>query len=449
VFSPHDISYYIISLGCSKNLVDSEYVNGSLLEAGFSPSETSEDADIIIINTCGFINDAKEESIDVILEALDLKLANAPRWKGFIENGIISRREFGVKVVATGCLTQRYYDEIGKEIPEIDFLYGLPDAEFALRMCEALGISRPLSGGTVREPLTPGLPYAYLKISEGCSNNCSYCAIPLIRGPHRPLSPEEIMRDAEQAASRGAVELNIIAQDIAAYNWKGKGLVEIVDMVSRIKGVQWIRLLYCHPDHCTDELIDCIGENEKVVRYIDIPFQHASGSILRSMNRKGNREIYLDLVEKLRARVPGIRIRSTFMVGYPGEGDADFRELMDFIREARLDRVGAFIYSPEEDTAACGLPGRVPEKVSRKRYEELMRVQKEISEERLSGLVGTEVDVLVEERYDEETLIGRSEFDAPEVDGIFYLTAAEDGSNPIVRARVTDSIEHDLIGEII
>ncbi len=449
MFSSHDITCHIISLGCAKNLVDSERINGALSTAGYLKAVSPEEADIIIINTCGFITEAKEESIEVIFDAIDQqRSAGKKNMKNFYRDSRSETRDFGRRVVVAGCLSRRYRDEILSDIPEIDFLYGLPDARFVERMSGELGVST-LPPEQLREPLLPGLSYAYIKISDGCSNSCSYCAIPLIRGPHESWPPDLILDDARREAARGARELVVVAQDISAYRWKDAGLRELARGLSRIDGVEWIRLMYCHPDHLDDRVISIFGEVEKVVPYIDIPFQHVSASILRSMGRAGDADTYHALVGRLRDRVPDIRIRSTFMVGYPGESDADFEELMRFIEAARLDRVGSFTYSPEEGTRAWDLNDTVTPEVKRERYNRLMALQQEISARRLAALEGCVVPVIVEERIDEATWAGRSIYDAPEVDGIFYLTAGDVPVNSIVKARVTGATEYDLIGEIL
>ncbi len=448
MFSSQDISCYIISLGCAKNLVDSERINGALATAGYMKAESSEEADIIIINTCGFITEAKEESIEVIFDAIEQqRSASDNNLKQFYRNDGSENRNFGRRVVVAGCLSGRYREEILSDIPEIDFLYGLPDERFVDRMsrelCIAINPPEPL-----REPLLTGLSYAYIKISDGCSNNCAYCAIPLIRGPHEPWSPELILEDARREALRGAKELVVVAQDIAAYRWRGTGLRELVEGVARIGGVEWIRLMYCHPDHLDDSIISILEGVEKVVPYIDIPFQHVSGPILRSMGRRGDAETYSALVRKLRDRVPDIRIRSTFMVGYPGETDEDFEELSRFLAMSMLDRVGAFSYSPEEGTRAWELNDPVLAEVKKERYNHLMALQQEISAQKLAAMAGSVVPVIVEERIDETIWAGRCIYDAPEVDGIFYLTAGDAPVNSIVKARVTGSTEYDLMGEI-
>ncbi|MBP7737212.1 MAG: 30S ribosomal protein S12 methylthiotransferase RimO [Spirochaetes bacterium] len=449
MFSSQDISFYIISLGCAKNQVDSERINGALASAGYAPAESSEDADVIIINTCGFITDAKEESIEVIFDAIgQQRAAGKKNIKPFYGDNTMEKRDFGRRVAVVGCLSERYREEILSDIPEIDFLYGLPDGYFVDALSRALSvkIQPPRS---LREPLVRGLSYAYLKISDGCSNNCAYCAIPLIRGPHRSWSPEMILDDARREAARGVKELVVVAQDISAYRWEDTGLRDLAAMLDRIDGIEWLRLMYCHPDHLDDGIISIFKDVGKVVPYIDIPFQHVSAPILRSMGRTGDADSYRALIGRLRDAVPDIRIRSTFMVGYPGETEKNFDELTRFIEEAILDRVGAFTYSPEEGTRAWELNDPVPAEIKNERYHRLMAIQQEISARKLAAMDGAIVPVLVEERIDEATWAGRSIYDAPEVDGIFYLTARDAAVNSIVKVRVTGSTEYDLIGEII
>lgn len=406
-----------------------------MIAAGFTPSDESDNSDIIIINTCGFINDAREESIEVIMDAS-------------LQQSYGESRDSRKKIVVIGCLSKRYYSELNKELSEADFIYGLYDEMFIPEMCSALDIN---FGGKLPEgrfSLVPGLSYSYIKISEGCSNNCSYCAIPIIRGPRRSFSPEAILKDARAAVSNGAKELIVIAQDSAAYSYDNKDISSILNMLSEIPGVEWIRLMYCHPDNITSSLIGTIAENEKVVKYLDIPFQHASKPVLESMNRKGSGESYLALLDRIRSKVPDIRIRSTFMVGFPGETRADFEELLSFIRRAGIDRAGAFSYSPEEDTAAFMMKGKVSGKVKNARYAELMELLKYISASRLEAMTGNRVSVLIEEKLDENLWAGRSEYDAPEVDGIFFLTAEGVAVNSIVSAKITGSSEYDLYGEL-
>lgn len=424
--SPRARTFSILSLGCSKNQVDSERVNGALASAGLVPV-TGDDADIVIINTCGFIEDAKTESIDAIFEA-------------------IRSRCGGQKIVVMGCLTQRYLDDMRREIPEIDFIAGIPDDAMVARMLRAIGV-RAASAPVYRQcPLVPGEPHAYIKISEGCSNNCSYCAIPLIRGPHVSDTPARIVDEARRAVQRGARELVVVGQDIARYRHGRTRLPELVERMARINGVRWIRLMYLHPDHVDDAIIDLVATNNSVVKYLDIPLQHASDEILRAMGRGGTGARYRELIETLRDRVPGIRIRSTFMVGFPGETDRHFRELVTFVRRVAIDRAGCFVYSPEEGTDAASRRGRVPKAVGRRRFDELMKVQQAISKRRLRAMIGERVEVLVEEHLEGDVWVGRTQYDAPEVDGIFYLTGPGIERHAIVAARVTDATEYDLMG---
>ncbi|MBN1497975.1 MAG: 30S ribosomal protein S12 methylthiotransferase RimO [Spirochaetes bacterium] len=447
MFQSQDISFHIISLGCAKNQVDSERINGALLSAGYLPAESSEHADIIIINTCGFITDAKEESIAMIFDAVEQqKSSGESNMKPFFREGRVLSRDFGRRVVVVGCLSQRYPEALEIEIPEIDFLVGVPDGRFVELMSGKLHVA-VAPPAVRRAPLLPGLSYSYIKIAEGCSHRCSYCAIPLIRGTHESFPPEMVLDDARAEADRGARELVIVAQDITAYRREDTGLPGLVGSLCRLPGVEWVRLMYCHPDHVDESVISIFEREEKVVPYIDIPFQHVSRRILRSMGRKGDAAACRAVIERLRERVPDIRIRSTFMTGYPGETWEEFEELLAFLEWAQLDRVGAFVFSPEEGTRAAGLGGQVPERVKKDRHDSLMSLQREISERKLAGMIGDVVRVLVEEQIDETTWAGRTEYDAPEVDGIFYLTARNVRIHSIVNARVTGSTEYDCIGE--
>ncbi len=438
MFHSSDLSFYITALGCSKNLVDAEKLKGRLVSASFSPAEDPETADILIIITCGFITSAKEESIEVLFDAISQQEEREP-----------GRNGFRPAAVAAGCLTERYTDSIKQEMPELDFVYGIPDDRFVSEMCRVLDITCDSPETEKQIPLAGPLPYRYIKIAEGCSNNCSYCAIPMIRGPEVCYQPEQIMRDIRAAADEGVKEIILIAQDTASYRYGNVTLPDLIRAAAEIPEIQWIRTLYCHPDHITDELIDCIASVPKAVKYMDLPFQHASAKILRSMGRTGSREDYAALVKKIRERIPGVRIRSTFMTGYPGETAQDFNELMSFLKEVRLDRVGAFVYSREEGTPAAGFSGRVSARTAEGRYNRLMELQQQISSSALSEMTGRTVNVLVEEQADDRTFVGRTEFDAPEVDGVFYLTSDRCCLNKIVKAVVTGSAEYDLIGEQI
>lgn len=422
-------TYSIISLGCSKNLVDSEFMNGSLTQAGFCRADDTREAHILIINTCAFITPAIEESLEEIFDALE---ENPDR-----------------KVVVVGCLGSRYGREIEEQIPEITHVSGIPGPAFGRELARSLGLE-PVQGGhdVSRIPLVEGLPYAYLKISEGCSNNCSYCTIPLIRGPLVNRSLDDLVAEAESLVKRGALELNLIAQDTSLYRDGDRDLYDLLNALSELEGLQWIRILYCHPDHLNERIIQGL-KLRKVVPYLDLPFQHVNRDILRAMNRRGSGEVYRNLVHRLRREIPGITLRSTFMTGFPGEGEDEYQELLEFIEEIRLDRIGCFIYYPEEGTGAVKLPGKVDPDVARDREEGVMTLQQSISEELLRQRIGSETDVLVESALEDGSLAGRTPKEAPEVDGIFYLTGVEKQPESIVRARVTDTTEHDLFGELI
>lgn len=427
-------SYFIISLGCSKNLTDSERVNAALESAGLFPAPNEQSADCIIINTCGFISDAKKESISVIFDALALRDRENKDKK----------REVKMKVAVTGCLSQRYLEDLKKEIPEADLIYGIPDEHFVFLVSEMLmpGKDHCFTMSN-RKPLDEGKAYEYIKISDGCSNNCSYCAIPLIRGPIQSFSPDDILSDVQSALGRGAKELIIVAQDIAKYSYKGYHLPELLKDISSLNP-PWVRLLYCHPDHLDEKIITAMRDTPGILHYIDIPFQHVNKDILKSMNRKGTPDIYKALIRDLRSAMPDIAIRSTFMTGFPGETDDQFEELLTFLEETRLDRVGCFPYSPEEGTPAAALEP-VEQNICNERADRLMEFQRDISLENLEKRIGTEMRVLIEEKT-ESGWIGRSEYDAPDVDGVFFLTASGVKLHDIVTARVTDAVDYDLAG---
>ena len=417
--SSDQIRYFILSLGCSKNLVESEKLNAAFSKSGFVKTEKAERADLIIINTCGFIEDAKRESIDAIFDAINLR------------DGKNIKGKEPVRVAVTGCLSERYLTDLRNEIPEADLIWGKVDEPFVIECAKLFNITN------VRSDLRERIPfdkksYEYIKISDGCSNGCSYCAIPLIRGVHRSFSPESILRDVDSALSRGAKEIVIIAQDIAVYNYNGYLLKDLLYDLRSVD-IPWIRLLYCHPDHLTDEIITAMSSNPRIVPYIDIPFQHASAKILSAMNRKGSGTIYLDLLKRLRNAIPDIAIRSTFMTGFPGETEQDFKELIRFVENARLDRVGSFTYSPEENTAAADFP-QIDNEISVSRRDTLMDVQLDISRDILESRIGSKVKVLVEEHQGKDVWLGRTQYDAPEVDGVFFLTTKKTNSNDIVVA---------------
>ena len=436
----------MISLGCPKNQVDAEIMLKKLVDAGYILVQEADKADVVIVNTCGFIEDAKKESIDAILEMADLK-----------EDGLLS------KIVVTGCLAQRYKDEVVSEIPEVDGVVGIGANADIVAVCDALfendelytsfpeKEALPLNGGRV---LTTPEYTAYLKIAEGCSNRCSYCAIPSIRGDFRSREMDDVIDEAKNLCEKGVKEIILVAQDTTKYGEDLYGelkLPELLNKLSEIEELQWIRLLYCYPDKITDELIDAIAENDKVCNYIDMPMQHADGKILKAMNRKGDKESLLALVEKIRAKIPDVVLRSTFITGFPGETDEEFTTLSEFVNEARLDRVGCFAYSREEGTPAYDFDNQVDPEVAAERAEVIMNQQYTIAEEKLVECIGKTFDVLVE-GYDPYTdsYYGRTYMDAPDIDNNVILTSGyriDDGD--IVPVEIFDKDDYSLIGEAI
>ena len=436
----------MISLGCPKNQVDAEIMLKKLVDAGYILVQEADKADVVIVNTCGFIEDAKKESIDAILEMADLK-----------EDGLLS------KIVVTGCLAERYKYEVVSEIPEVDGVVGIGANADIVAVCDALFESDelytsfpsneelPLNGGRV---LTTPEYTAYLKIAEGCSNRCSYCAIPSIRGDFRSREMEDVIDEANALCEKGVKEIILVAQDTTKYGEDIYGelkLPELLGELSKIEKLQWIRLLYCYPDRITDELIDAIAENDKVCNYIDMPMQHADGEILKAMNRKGDKESLLALVEKIRARIPDVVLRSTFITGFPGETDEAFTTLSEFVNEAKLDRVGCFAYSREEGTPAYDFENQVDPEVATERAEVIMNQQYTIAEQKLEECIGKTLDVLVE-GYDPYTdsYYGRTYMDAPDIDNNVILTSGyriDDGD--IVPVEIFDKDDYSLIGEAV
>lgn len=436
----------MISLGCPKNQVDAEIMLKSLVDEGYILVQEADKADVVIVNTCGFIEDSKKESIDAILEMADLK-----------EDGLLK------KILVTGCLAQRYADEILDEIPEIDGVIGIGANEDIVSACNALFESDekytsfpekenlPLNGGRI---LTTPEYTAYLKIAEGCSNCCTYCAIPSIRGAFRSRKMEDVLEEANMLCEKGVKELILVAQDTTKYGEDLYGelkLPELLGELNKIEKLQWIRLLYCYPDRITDELIEAIAENEKVCHYIDIPMQHADGEILKAMNRRGDKDSLLALVNKLRDRIPDMVIRTTFITGFPGETEEAFTTLSEFVNEAKLDRVGCFAYSREEGTPAYDFENQVDHDVAVERAEVIMNQQYTISEEKLDECIGKTFEVLVE-GYDPYTdsYYGRTFMDAPDIDNNVILTSGyriDDGD--IVPVEIFDKDEYSLIGEAV
>lgn len=435
----------MISLGCPKNQIDAEIMLKKLADAGYTIVQETAQADIMIVNTCGFIEDAKKEAIDTILEMVDYK-----------EDGYIE------KILVTGCLAQRYADEILTEFPEVDGVIGIGANGDIVETCKALyegtkyscfpdKEALPIEGERI---LTTPQYTAYLKIAEGCSNCCTYCAIPSIRGAFRSRTQESIIDEAKSLAEKGVKELIVVAQDTTKYGEDLYGkymLPELLGELNKIDGIEWIRLLYCYPDKVTDELITAIKENEKVCHYIDIPMQHVDRDVLRSMNRPGDRESLTALVEKLRAEIPDIIIRTTFITGFPGETEEAFTELSEFVDEMKLDRVGCFAYSREEGTPAYDFDDQIDSDIASERAEVIMNQQFNIADSKLDEYVGKTLDVLVE-GYDPYTdsYYGRTYMDAPDIDNTVVLTSGyriDDGD--IVPVEIFNKEEYTLIGEAV
>lgn len=435
-----------VSLGCSKNTVDTEVMLHRLMSAGYEITPEPTEADIVVINTCAFIASAKEESIDNILDIAYLKEHHS--LKG---------------IVVCGCLGERYGQQILDEMPEVDAVLGTgsyDDIVEAVRSVENKkkgyfshkDKNEAVLGG--ERVLTTGESMAYLKIAEGCDNCCSYCAIPLIRGKFRSRPIEDIVAEARDLDSIGVKELNIIAQDTSRYGLDLYGeykLAELVEKILEATSIPWIRLLYLYPDKITDELIDVIKNNDRVVKYADIPIQHISDKILKSMNRHGDSAMIRDAVSRLRSAIPDITLRTTAIVGFPGETDEDFEQLCEFIKETKFDRFGAFTYSQEEDTAAAEFDGQVDEQTKQDRYDIIMREQMYISADKTASMVGKTVRVFCE-GFDpvSETNYGRSEADAPDVDGkIFFTSKKKLPEGVFVDVKITQALDYDLIGKAI
>jgi ribosomal protein S12 methylthiotransferase len=426
------INLHVVSLGCPKNLVDSEIILGGL--AGSPLIHYVSDprqADVIIINTCGFIEDAKKESIAEILEAVELKKKGLCR-----------------QVFVTGCLSQRYREVLLKEIPEIDGIWGARNVETIRdEMATLLGLEKPGSGRFFLESGS----YAYLKIAEGCDNLCSFCAIPAIRGPHRSRPPETIVREAEELASRGVKEIILVSQDTTYYGWDlgGRSLLpDLLRQLETVRGIEWIRVLYLYPDRVTDELIRTIADSEKICHYFDVPLQHISDRILRRMRRGSRKSTIFRLLEKIRRWVPDAAIRTSLMVGFPGETEADFEELVEFVEAVEFDRMGVFTFSPEEGTeAADELGDDIPEPVKKERQEVLQEIQRNILARKNRSLIGRSFDVLLDAPDGApERKIGRTRWDAPEID-LTVLVTTDANPGEVVRARIVDASEFELLAK--
>lgn len=436
----------IVSLGCAKNQVDAEMLLFTLKNRGFTIVNDPADADAVIVNTCGFIDSAKQESIDEIIELGKLK-----------QEGTIKA------IVVTGCLAERYKNEITKQLYEVDAAIGIgANQKIADVVLEALNGKKtelfpdksllPMEGGRIQS--TPFYT-AYIKIAEGCDNCCSYCAIPLIRGHFRSRQPDEVVKEAEQLAASGVKELNVIAQDTTRYGEDLFGepyLAKLLKRLCKIDDFKWIRVLYCYPDRVTDELIDVIAEEDKIVKYIDIPLQHCNGEVLKNMNRRGNRESLTALINKIKSKIPNVIFRSTFITGFPGETEEQFEELADFAAEIKFQRLGCFPYSKEEDTKASLMENQIEDDIKQKRADIIMEHQQSVMAEYCESLIGSDVEVLVE-GYDKlaECFFGRTYADAPEVDGCVFFTC--DGEKPkagnFVKVKITDYMGCDPVGECV
>lgn len=435
-----------ISLGCDKNLVDSEVMLGLLRENQYEITDDEQEADVIVINTCCFINDAKEESITTILEMAELKKSGKLK-----------------ALIVTGCLAQRYKDEIRKEIPEVDAILGTNSYEDICNVVE-----EALKGKVMEEfkdldylPLvdakrinTTGGYFSYLKIAEGCDKHCTYCIIPEIRGDYRSVPMEKLVKEATQLAENGVEELILVAQETTMYGkdiYGEKKLPVLLKKLCEISGIKWIRILYCYPEEITDELIQVIKEEPKICNYLDMPIQHGADGILKRMGRRTNKKELISIVEKLRKEIPDICLRTTLISGFPGETQEQHEELLAFVKQLRFDRLGVFTYSPEEGTPAASFADQVPEEVKQQRRNEIMEAQQKIAFETAEERLYQKVEVLIEGKLPEENVfIGRTYRDAPNVDGyIFVQSSHELISGEMVMAQVTDAKEYDLIGEVI
>ena len=459
-----------ISLGCSKNLIDTEVAIGKFKEHEFNIVNDQKEADIIVVNTCGFIESAKEEAINTILEMAEYK------------NG---RCKF---LIAMGCLVQRYYKELAKEMPEVDLFLKIEDynrlwdkvAELleqpnqnASKENDAITTIASKNAKTNDEDnkikqlpmfaekeylartVSTGENYAYLKIGEGCSNMCTYCAIPYIRGLFISRKMEEVLEEAKMLANKGVKEIIVIAQDTTKYGVDLYGeskLAELLQKISEIKGIEWIRFLYSYPEGITDELIDTVKNNDKICKYFDIPIQHISNDVLKRMNRKTSKENIVNLINKIRKEIPNVILRTSLIVGFPGETEQDFTELLDFVKSTKFDKLGVFKYSKEENTPAAKMPNQIHYMTKNSRYRKIMSEQKEISKKKLEEQIGKKMQVLIENvSFDGKYLVGRTRNDVPEEDGIVYIKRTDENENLLnqfIWCKIVDVSDYDLIAEV-
>ncbi len=435
-----------ISLGCDKNLADSETMLGMLASRGYQIVDEEEKADVIIVNTCCFIHDAMEESIETILQMAEYKKSGSLK-----------------ALIVTGCMAERYREEITKEIPEVDAVLGtasyghiLDAVDEALKGHSYL-MMEPLNTLPIIEThrlVTTGGHYAYLKIAEGCDKHCTYCIIPKLRGNFRSVPMDHLIKEAEQLAEDGVKELILVAQETTLYGkdlYGEKKLPELLHKLCRISGIRWIRILYCYPEEITEELIQTMKEEPKICHYLDLPIQHASDGILKRMGRRTSKEELVHIISRLREEIPDITLRTTLITGFPGETQEQHEELMDFVDEMEFDRLGVFTYSPEEGTPAASMPDQIEESIKEDRRAELMELQQEIAFEQAENMIGKEVLVMIEGKVaDENAYVGRTYKDAPNVDGLIFVnTDAELMSGDFAKVKVTGACEYDLIGELM
>lgn len=435
-----------ISLGCDKNLVDSEHMLGMLEEKGYTFTDDEEEAEVIVINTCCFINDAKEESIQTILEMAEYRKSGSCR-----------------ALIVTGCLAERYRREIQEEIEEVDAVIGTTAYDSLLEVLEHVFEGKKelktedlnrLVRTKAKRQLTTGGHYAHLKIAEGCDKHCTYCIIPKIRGSYRSVPMEQLLDEAEALASQGVKELILVAQETTLYGvdiYGEKRLPKLLRELCRIRGLRWIRVQYCYPEEITEELIEVLKEEPKLCHYLDLPIQHASDRILKRMGRRTTREDLEQIIARLREAIPDICLRTTLITGFPGETQEDHEELMAFVDTQEFDRLGVFTYSQEEDTPAAQMPDQVPEEIKEDRQAELMELQQEIAFDKAEAMVGRELEVMIEGQVaGENAYVGRTYRDAPDVDGYIFINTEETlMSGDFAKVRVTGALEYDLIGELI
>ncbi|QRG70651.1 30S ribosomal protein S12 methylthiotransferase RimO [Brevibacillus choshinensis] len=436
----------IVTLGCEKNLVDSDMMAHLIDEKGYELVDNPEDATVVVVNTCGFIDAAKEESVNKILDMAELK-----------ETGKLK------SLVVAGCLTQRYKEDILNEIPEVDGIVGTGDFMSITGIIEeSLAGKRPVFVGNpiftyedvVKRKVKEGTYSAYIKIAEGCDNACTFCSIPLMRGGFRSRTIESILEEARHLAAQGIVEVSLIAQDSTNYGtdiYDGKHMLpELLNRLSEVDGIQWIRLHYAYPGFFTDELIQTFATNPKVCKYVDMPLQHSEDHILKRMRRPGRQTDIRALVAKIRAQVPDVALRTSLIVGFPGETEEDFARLSEFVKDIRFDRLGVFTYSNEDDTPASRLPDHVDEETKEKRANLLMEIQREVAGDRNSRFVGQVLEVLIE-RYEgrNDIYVGRTQYDAPEIDGEVFVSGFKGELGSIAKVKITHSFEYDLAGEVV